>query len=93
MIHFSRRGKYTESPLLIPDLLLEFLVCFEFVRGGLDPETLAETIESGPLCITDLFQNSLFLIYNYFPINFLILYLLYIMQLFSAEAKIFLEIF
>ena len=22
------------------------------------PETLAETIESGPLCITDLFQNK-----------------------------------
>ena len=23
-----------------------------------DPETLPETIESGPLCITDLFQNK-----------------------------------
>ena len=23
-----------------------------------NPETLAETIESGPLCITDLFQNK-----------------------------------
>ena len=26
--------------------------------GGLAAETLAETIESGPLCITDLFQNK-----------------------------------
>ena len=26
--------------------------------GGLLAETLAETIESGPLCITDLFQNK-----------------------------------
>jgi hypothetical protein len=24
----------------------------------LDPETLPETIESGPLCITDLFQDK-----------------------------------
>jgi flagellar biosynthesis protein FlhB len=36
-------------------------------------ETLAETIESGPLCITSV--CSLFLVYNYFPINFLILLL------------------
>jgi hypothetical protein len=25
---------------------------------SVDAETLAETIESGPLCITDLFQNK-----------------------------------
>ena len=25
---------------------------------GFRPETLAETIESNPLCITDLFQNK-----------------------------------
>ena len=28
------------------------LICFK-------PETLEETIESGPLCITDLFQNKI----------------------------------
>ena len=27
-------------------------------RGYVQPETLPETIESGPLCITDLFQNK-----------------------------------
>ena len=27
-------------------------------KGQLISETLAETIESGPLCITDLFQNK-----------------------------------
>ena len=26
--------------------------------GAWGPETLPETIESGPLCITDLFQNK-----------------------------------
>ena len=45
--------------------------------GSQQAETLAETIESGPLCITDLLQTycSLFLIYTYFLINFLILLL------------------
>ena len=30
------------------------------VMGGMEePETLEETIESGPPCITDLFQNKI----------------------------------
>ena len=53
MIHFSRRGKYTEVPLLTPDLLLEFLVCLEFVRGGLDPLLLVFT-SSRKLCWVNL---------------------------------------
>ena len=43
-----------------------------YIGAADGPETLPETIESGPLCITDLFQNKyvaylLFLIifYNY----------------------------
>ena len=38
---------------------------------------LTETIESGPLCITDLFQNKsvAYLIYIYYFKNFLICYL------------------
>ena len=31
----------------------------------LDSETLAETIESGPLCITDLFHNMFFVFMLY----------------------------
>ena len=42
----------------------EFAATVEFIRlslcegGGIESETLPETTESGPLCITDLFQNK-----------------------------------
>ena len=44
-------------------LSILFLVRLKFVKfvkenSWLDAEALAETIESGPLCITDLFQNK-----------------------------------
>ena len=47
----------------------------------LDSETSAETIESGPLCITDLFHNIFLAIIQY-------VFCLYAMQLFSVDAKI-----
>ena len=58
-------------------------------------ETLAETIESGPLCITDLFQNkSVFLMYNYFLLNFLILLLaLYYVNFQCGPQNIFRKIY
>ena len=45
--------------------------CQDF--SNLKPETLAETIESDPLCIADLFQK--FFIYDQFLIKFLIFFL------------------
>ena len=54
---------------------------------------LAETTESRPLCVTDLFQNKS-VAYFWFVIVFTsskIFFLLYFMHLFSADATMFLK--
>ena len=51
---------------------------------------LREMIESSPLCIIDLFQNSLFLIYIYFFKNLfsMLISSMICMHIFSVDAKI-----
>ena len=43
--------------LISLQILLFVQHCWSKTMGSF-PETLAETVESGPLCITDLFQNK-----------------------------------
>ena len=62
------------------------------VKPSICPRDLAKTTESRPLCITDLFQNKS-VAYFKFTIFFSKYQKkkLYFMQLFNADAKIFLE--
>ena len=64
------------------------------VLFNMGPRDTTETIESGPLCITDLFQNksvAYFKFIIFFPITYQKKKLLYFMQLFSADTTMFLK--
>ena len=61
---------YTNTSRL-SNLVLKLILSVD----ALVPETLPETIESGPLCITDLFQNKSV---AYFQFIIIFLYFLYI---------------
>ena len=61
----------------------------------LQPETLAETIESGPLYITDLFQNKsvayFYFIFIFLTMSYMFFAYKYAMLLFNTVAKTFLK--
>ena len=56
----------SKSYLVLRSVICQKIAMFEQLNNQIsfglkikfDPETLPETIESGPLCITDLFQNK-----------------------------------
>ena len=65
-------------------------------KSSLTTRDLAETIESRPLCITDLFLNKSVAYLKFIkkiPSIKNFVFLFYFMQLFNADIKIFLEKF
>ena len=57
----KRRGQallFSFEYNLLPNLISDFNHCMDRALIWIRSETLAETVESGPLCITDLFQNK-----------------------------------